>query len=56
MDDKYETNMTTEMTADQVRSMGILRGYSHNFSMASLVFLSSSGSGSGSTSNVKLQN
>ena len=36
MDDKYETNMTTEMTADQVRSMGILRGYSHHFSMASL--------------------
>ena len=35
MDDKYETNMTTEMTAEQVRSMGILRGYSH-ISLATL--------------------
>ena len=27
MDDKYETNMTTELTGDQVGSMGILSGY-----------------------------
>ena len=27
MDDKYETNMTSEMTAGLVRSMGKLRGY-----------------------------